>query len=65
MRITRIFRLGQDGYKRGGDWGGWGEWGGWGDWGGWGHGWGDWGGWGHGWGGWGHGPGIISLHLDL
>ncbi|MGH3867446.1 MAG: hypothetical protein ACRDQ4_15145 [Pseudonocardiaceae bacterium] len=64
MRITGIFRLGQDGYERGGDWGGWG-WGGWdngwGSWGDWGHRWGDWG---HRWGGWGNGP-VISLHLDL
>lgn len=68
MRIARIFRLGQNGYARGGDWGGWGGcsgWGGWGGWGGCGHGWEQrWGDWGHGWGGWGHGP-IISLHLDL
>jgi hypothetical protein len=67
MRIAGIFRLGQDGYERGGDWGGWGDCSGWGDWGcgsGWGHGWGDWGDWGHRWGGWGHGLGL-SLHLDL
>ena len=62
MRITRIFRFGQDGYQQGGDWGGWSDWGGWGDWGR-----GDWGGWGHhwgGWGDWGRGP-LISVHLDL
>lgn len=64
MRIMRIFRLGQGGYERGGDWGGCGGWGHWGGCDDWGHGWGDWGGWGHRWGGWDHGP-AISLHLDL
>jgi hypothetical protein len=66
MRIMRIFRLGQDGYERGGGWGSCGDWGRWdgcGDWGHWG-GWGDWGGWGHHWGGWDRGP-LISLRVNL
>jgi hypothetical protein len=70
MRIKEIFRFGQDGYERGGGWGGCSHSGGWGDWGGWGGcshwgGWGDWGGWGHHWGGWGGGLLGIHLHVDL